>query len=242
MKKAETKIKDLTEEINVILSHNDKGISPKIETKINKMIEQDISRHIIISSIVKKHQQLNYTPSSVEGFIYQKIIETKDNKIIKELRNHLPEGLIQLDKSMQINYQPLQELLIEKNFQEADELTQKFLCRLVEEKTNNKKKWLYFTDIHFITKNELFTIDLLWKIYSKGKFGFSIQKYIWIKQNKQWDKLWEKIKWLEANTGIMKRYPQEFTWSLDAPEGHLPLFNQLRGTQTLAYLFQKIDW
>ena len=77
MKKAETKIKDLTEEINVILSHNDKGISPKIETKINKMIEQDISRHIIISSIVKKHQQLNYTPSSVEGFIYQKIIETK---------------------------------------------------------------------------------------------------------------------------------------------------------------------
>ena len=161
MKKAETKIKDLTEEINVILSHNDKGISPKIETKINKMIEQDISRHIIISSIVKKHQQLNYTPSSVEGFIYQKIIETKDNKIIKELRNHLPEGLIQLDKSMQINYQPLQELLIEKNFQEADELTQKFLCRLVEEKTNNKKKWLYFTDIHFITKNEHLKIKIL---------------------------------------------------------------------------------
>lgn len=83
---------------------------------------------------------------------------------------------------------------------------------------------------------------MLWKVYSKGKFGFSIQKNIWLKQNKQWDKLWEKIKWLEAKTGIMKRYPKEFTWSIDAPEGHLPLFNQLRGTQTLYYLFQKINW
>ena len=147
-----------------------------------------------------------------------------------------------MEKYIEINYQPLQELLITKNFQEADKLTQKYLCELVEKQTQQKKQWLYFTDINFIPVSELFVIDLLWKTYSKGKFGFSVQKSIWMKYNNKWDKLWEKIKWSEITTGTMKRYPQEFIWTIDAPEGHLPLFNQLRGTQTLSYLFKKINW
>ena len=29
------------------------------------------------------------------------------------------------------------------------------------------------------------------------------------------------------------RYPGSFTWSLEAPEGHLPLVNQLRGVRLM---------
>ena len=107
-------------------------------------------------------------------------------------------------------------------------------------KTNNKKNWLYFTDIQFLPKQDLFILDKLWKIYSKGKFGFSIQKKIWVYNNKKWDKFWEKINWI--SNGVMRRYPNDFVWTVDAPEGHLPLFNQLRGTQTLSYLFRNIQW
>ena len=33
--------------------------------------------------------------------------------------------------------------------------------------------------------------------------------------------------------GTWTRYPGSFTWSLSAPEGHLPLVNQLRGVRLM---------
>lgn len=242
MNEIQDQTKYMDKEIGFIFSNNDKTISFNTEKKIDKIITEETSTEAIISSVVSRYKKIDEHISIVDGFIYQKIIETNNKKLIDKLKNHLPKGVINLEKYREINYQPLQELLITQNFQEADKLTQKYLCELVEKQTNKRKQWLYFTDISFIPVNELFIIDLLWKTYSKGKFGFSVQKDIWIKYNSKWDKLWEKIKWSEMTTGTMKRYPQEFIWTIDAPEGHLPLFNQLRGTQTLSYLFKKINW
>lgn len=235
-------MKYMDQEINFIFSNNEKIISSNIEKKIDKIITEENGREAIIFSIINRYKEVDKNINIVDGFIYQKIMETKNKQLINKLKNHLPKGVINLEKYIEVNYQPLQELLIAKNFQEADKLTQKYLCALVEKHTKKSKQWLYFTDINFIPVNELFIIDLLWKTYSKGKFGFSVQKKIWVKYNNRWDKLWEKIKWSEIATGTMKRYPQEFIWTIDAPEGHLPLFNQLRGTQTLSYLFKKINW
>nr|YP_009394672.1 hypothetical protein [Polysiphonia elongata]ARW63234.1 hypothetical protein [Polysiphonia elongata] len=242
MERTYNKIEKIEEEVKIIFSNNDKIISSKTEEKINEIIDKEIGKKILVSTIIKKYKNLNQKSSIIDGLIYQKVIETKESEFTNELILNLPKGIIYLEESMSINYQPLQDLLIKKSFQEADKLTQQYLCILVEQKTMQTKKWLYFTDIQFIPKYELFKIDLLWRTYSKGKFGFSIQKNIWIKYNKEWDKLWEKIEWLEVTTGAMKRYPKEFNWTAEAPKGHLPLFNQLRGTQTLCYLFKKIDW
>ncbi|PLZ94121.1 hypothetical protein CI594_16205, partial [Fischerella thermalis CCMEE 5196] len=38
------------------------------------------------------------------------------------------------------------------------------------------------------------------------------------------------------------RYPQEFTWDLSAPKGHLPLSNQLRGVRVIASIFAHPAW
>ena len=38
--------------------------------------------------------------------------------------------------------------------------------------------------------------------------------------------------------GTWTRYPSAFTWSLAAPEGHLPLVNQLRGVRLMDALLQ----
>lgn len=238
----EIKKEHIEKQIEEIFSKNDKVISNNTEKKLDNILENTAGKKIILSTIIKRSKQIINHNNIIDGFIYQKILENKDDKFVQELLLSLPNGIIKMEQSIKINYQPLQKLLINKNFEEADQLTQRYLCKLVEIKTKSLKNWLYFTDIQFIPKTELFQIDLLWKIYSKGKFGFSVQKAIWVKYNKQWDKLWEKIKWLKIENGIMKRYPKEFTWTTDAPEGHLPLFNQLRGTQTLLYLFNSIDW
>nr|YP_010619388.1 hypothetical protein PN189_pgp182 [Xiphosiphonia pinnulata]WAX03401.1 hypothetical protein [Xiphosiphonia pinnulata] len=228
------------EQIIVILRKNYSIITCEIEKMIDEILIHEQGRKIIINEIIKRSTLTNNNTQIIDGLIYQKIIETDDKQIIQKLIQKLPHGAINSKKLKHINYQNLQNLLINKEFEEADKLTQKCLCEIVEVKTKNKKSWLYFTDIQFISKEDLFTLDLLWKIYSKGKFGFSVQKKIWINNNKKWDKLWEKIQWLQE--GTMKRYPQEFMWTIDAPEGHLPLFNQLRGTQALYYLFNNIEW
>nr|YP_009399426.1 hypothetical protein [Dictyomenia sonderi]ARW69032.1 hypothetical protein [Dictyomenia sonderi] len=231
----------LTEEqIIKILTKNYSIITSEIEKIIDEILINQKNKEIIINEITKRSNLNNNTTQLIDGLVYQKIIEANDHQTTEQLIKQLPNGVINSKKFKNTNYQILQKLLIHKKFKEADKLTQKCLCEIVELKTKKKKNWLYFTDIQFVPKEDLFILDLLWKIYSKGKFGFSIQKKIWIKNNKKWDKLWEKIYWLKQ--GNMKRYPQEFMWTIDAPEGHLPLFNQLRGTQTLYFLFNNIEW
>nr|YP_010619583.1 hypothetical protein PN023_pgp181 [Tayloriella tenebrosa]WAX03596.1 hypothetical protein [Tayloriella tenebrosa] len=240
MKTKKNKLPFTEEQIKIILTKNYSTITYEIEQVIDEILQNKQGTEIIIHEISKRYNLQNNSNQIIDGLIYQKIIETNNKQVIAKLIKQLPNGVIDLAKFKYINYQKLQNSLINKKFKEADQLTQKYLCEIVELKTKNKKSWLYFTDIQFIPKEDLFILDLLWKIYSKGKFGFSVQKKIWKKNNKKWDQLWEKIHWLKE--GMMKRYPQEFMWTIDAPEGHLPLFNQLRGTQTLYYLFNNIEW
>jgi hypothetical protein len=47
----------------------------------------------------------------------------------------------------------------------------------------------------------------------------------------QWDQLWPRLGW--KHNGLWTRYPNAFTWSQQAPEGHLPLVNQLRGVRLM---------
>jgi len=130
---------------------------------------------------------------------------------------------------------PLYKSLISNNFKTANQLTQIYLQQLAGLDKNNKRKWLYFTDILNLPIKDLRTIDLLWRIYSENQFGFSIQKQIWIYNDKNWEKFWHTIGW-KINQKNM-RYPDEFIWNKNAPTGHLPLSNQLRGVQVLTALF-----
>nr|YP_010851140.1 hypothetical protein Ycf53 [Aphanocladia delicatula]WGH14152.1 hypothetical protein Ycf53 [Aphanocladia delicatula] len=228
------------EEIRLLFTKSYSTITNEIEKIIDKILIDQEGQKIIIEKIIRRAHLKNKDTQIIDGLIYQKIIERNSSTTKEKLIKQLPNGVIISTRFNYINYQNLQNLLIHKKFEEADKLTQQCLCEIVTLKTNNKKNWLYFTDIQLIPQEDLFILDLLWKIYSKGKFGFSVQKKIWIKNNKKWDKLWGKIEWLKQ--GVMKRYPQEFMWTIDAPEGHLPLFNQLRGTQTLFYLFNSIKW
>nr|YP_010903992.1 hypothetical protein REQ00_pgp182 [Caulacanthus ustulatus]WCH57243.1 hypothetical protein [Caulacanthus ustulatus] len=194
----------------------------------------------LLELLVKRRniQQLPF--NSLDGILFERLYNSELNSIQQSLKSYFPNGLIQFNSHCNVDYKRLQTLLIQKQYQKADSLTQLSLCKLVGLGNNSNRNWLYFTDISLIPSSDLKTIDLLWRLYSMEKFGFSIQRQIWLANNCDWEKLWTRIGW--KRDGIACRYPSEFIWSINAPKGHLPLFNQLRGVQVLSSLFNHTFW
>ncbi len=129
-----------------------------------------------------------------------------------------------------IKYDELQLLLLEQKFEAADRLTSSYLRKLAG-KMAEKRGYVFFSEVNNMSGSDLQTIDRLWNIYSNGKFGFSNQAKILKTVGKKYENLWPKIGW--KKNGIWTRYPSSFCWSLDAPDGHMPLVNQLRGVRLM---------
>ncbi|HEY9749159.1 MAG TPA: GUN4 N-terminal ARM-like repeat domain-containing protein [Allocoleopsis sp.] len=175
----------------------------------------------------------------LEGRAYQALYAANSAKATEFLNTHFPTGLIPFRSERNIDYGSLQKLLAQQDFEAADRLTLQKLCELAGPAAV-QRKWIYFTEVENLPIPDLQTINTLWLVHSEGKFGFSVQREIWLSVGKDWEKLWPKIGWKSANNWT--RYPQEFTWSLSAPRGHLPLSNQLRGVRVMASLMAHPAW
>ncbi|MFM2431347.1 MAG: hypothetical protein RLZZ511_2560 [Cyanobacteriota bacterium] len=155
------------------------------------------------------------------------------------LKTTFPQGIVPLRSENNVDYQPLQQLLLQEEWQEADKLHNLKLCEAASEAAL-QRKWIYFTEVSIVAIADLRTLNALWMAHSENKFGYSVQREIWLGANKNWDKFWPKIQWKDGNTWT--RYPGSFTWNLEAPRGHLPLSNQLRGLQVMKALMQHPAW
>jgi hypothetical protein len=78
---------------------------------------------------------------------------------------------------------------------------------------------------------DLDSLDRLWVCFSRGRFGFSVQGRLLRACNGRWDRLWPRLGW--KNGSQWTRYPGSFQWTIEAPEGHMPLVNQLRGVRLM---------
>jgi hypothetical protein len=175
----------------------------------------------------------------VDAKIYQELYNTQSPTVLTFLQQQFPTGTVVLRSDRGIDYAPLQHCLVKQAFEEADRVTIQKMCELAGEAAM-QRKWLYFTEVEQFPVADLQTIDALWLAHSDGKFGFSTQREIWLSLNKNWEKLWAKIGWKSGNSWT--RYPGEFNWTLDAPKGHLPLSNQLRGVRVMASLMAHPAW
>ncbi|OKH23479.1 hypothetical protein NIES593_09620 [Hydrococcus rivularis NIES-593] len=173
------------------------------------------------------------------GKAYQILYRIDTPKTQEFLQTYFPEGLVPLKSDRDIDYRLLQHLLAQQDFQAADSLTRQKLCELAGEAAI-KRKWPYFTEVERFPAPDLYTLNSLWWVYSEGKFGFSVQRRIWLSVGKDFSKLWPKIGWKKGNNWT--QYPNEFIWDLSAPPGHLPLLNQLRGVRVTASLFSHPVW
>ncbi|OJJ25225.1 hypothetical protein BI308_12840 [Roseofilum reptotaenium AO1-A] len=76
-----------------------------------------------------------------------------------------------------VDYTRLQRLLQQQRWKDADEES----CRRILEAVKRKKEeWLRVKDLRNFSRTDLRSIDRLWVKYSKGQFGFSVQKQIWL--------------------------------------------------------------
>lgn len=180
-----------------------------------------------------------HEPGRVTAKIYQSLYNSQVPRVLEFLQQHFPTGTVPLKSERNIDYTELQQLLAQQKFLEADRLTIQKLCELAGESAV-LRKWLYFTEVEHFPTTDLHTIDALWLAHSDYQYGFSVQRQIWLSVGKKWEKLWAKIGWKAGYTWT--RYPNEFTWSLDAPRGHLPLSNQLRGVRVIAALLNHSAW
>ncbi|XP_061357552.1 tetrapyrrole-binding protein, chloroplastic [Gastrolobium bilobum] len=141
--------------------------------------------------------------------------------------------------SQTISFEHLRQLLSAKNFQQADEETRRLLIVLAGEPAQ-KRGYVFFSEVQFISETDLKTIDELWREHSENRFGYSVQKRIFEKAKRDFTRFFIKVRWMKKLDTEMEQYnyrsfPSEFVWELsdDTPEGHLPLTNALRGTQLL---------
>ncbi|MEN9224647.1 MAG: GUN4 domain-containing protein [Thermostichus sp. HHBFW_bins_43] len=146
---------------------------------------------------------------------------------------------VSLSSMLDIDYRPLQALLESGSWLEADRLTLQLLCRAAGEGAM-RRGWLYFSEVSRIPAADLRTIDQLWRVASEDRFGYSIQRQLWLGVNRNWERLWPIIGWKQGHHWT--RYPDEFTWDPSAPKGHLPLSNQLRGVRVLEELLTHAAW
>ncbi|KAK6914566.1 GUN4-like [Dillenia turbinata] len=138
-----------------------------------------------------------------------------------------------------VSYDVLQQHLSSKNYRLADEETRRLLIVLAGEAAQ-KRGYVFFSEVQFISEADLKTIDELWRQHSNNKFGYSVQKRLWEKANKDFTRFFLKVGWMkkldtEVEQWNYRSFPTEFMWELtdETPEGHLPLTNALRGIQLL---------
>ncbi|MBP0013300.1 MAG: GUN4 domain-containing protein [Roseofilum sp. SBFL] len=123
-----------------------------------------------------------------------------------------------------VDYTRLQRLLQQQRWKDADEETTR---RMLEAVKREKEGWFRVEDVKNFPRTDLRTIDQLWVNYSKGQFGFSVQKRIWLDLGGKlgeydWDtfeKLGDRVGW--RKNGSWLNY-SDYTFTTNALQGHLP--------------------
>ncbi len=125
-----------------------------------------------------------------------------------------------------VDYTPLQEDLQEQQWLEANETTSKLMLESVN---RLEQGWIPQEEVKQIACWDLRTIDDLWKQYSGGRFGFTVQFPIFIEtgnrpgrlmDTEDYDDFGTRIGWRDQDGWIAFKYSLDY--SLDAPVGHLP--------------------
>lgn len=142
---------------------------------------------------------------------------------------------VPLNSELGLDYSTLRDYLAAGDVRKADDETRAMLIKMAGTGAV-QRGWVYFTEIPSIPAADLQTVDQLWRAASGNRFGYSVQKEMWVQAGKRWPKFFKAINWVQGENNVYLKWPAEFIYTYEAPKGHMPLTNALRGTQ----LFQAI--
>lgn len=135
-----------------------------------------------------------------------------------------------------VNYALLEALLANQQWRKANDLTRQLMLKATNRETQG---WVATQNIEKFPCWDLAQIDRLWKQYSNGHFGFSVQFPIFIETGNKpgrlvaseaYDAFGDAVGWREPNPSPPERGPRNqwiifkgnLIYSLTAPLGHLP--------------------
>jgi len=190
----------------------------------------------VLDRIPERLDQLDATGDDwAAGHLIQLLLASADPARQEALLVRYPDGWLAVGSVAGLDYGPLQQHLMRMAFEEADRLTSDHLRQLAGEGAI-RRGYVYYSEVRAMPAIDLTSLDRLWTCYSQGRFGFSVQARLLQACQGQWERLWPRLGW--KADGTWTRYPGAFLWSLEAPEGHMPLVNQLRGVRLMDALLQ----
>jgi hypothetical protein len=175
-------------------------------------------------------QELGLRPEDVEP-IHQKLevslILPQPVSVEAEPSPAVHEPLDKLASEKGIDYTKLRDLLKAQNWYAADDETYKVMITAIGKEEG---EWFEPEELLNFPCTDLRTIDQLWVNYSEGKFGFSVQKQIYVDcgakldgnypGKKIWEKFGDRVGW--RKDGNWLKY-DELNPSLSSPKGNFPV-------------------
>ena len=168
---------------------------------------------------------------SVWGITGQK--PEKPETIVKVI----PQPSDDLSSDRGIDYTRLRDLLAGRNWLDADDETYLVMLQVVGSKDGD---WIESEELLNFKSTDLRTIDSLWVKYSNGRFGFSVQKKIYLEVGGIADGEFYKEAWLRFGSRVGWRLNSIGTDEVNLPDGHFPLLEDGALWGALPYLEFKI--
>ncbi len=164
---------------------------------------------------------------------------------LSERVNRIEENLILVADIYR--FQPLQKLLADGNFREADQETIRVILGITQQPDLES---ITPNDVRQLPCNELQVIDKLWANYSQGKFGFSAQSRIYqsvggsldttiTQDNSIIEKFGKTVGWRKDNKW---QKCDELDYTINAPEGCHPSrwWNSPFGSKMTNFFFARL--
>ncbi len=146
--------------------------------------------------------------------------------------------VIELKSARNVDYTELRDFLAAGKWKEADQETANVMLKAANRESEG---WLHVKDIDNFPCDDLRTIDQLWVHYSNGKFGFSVQKKIYMDQlggtrdyNEEiWDEFCDRVGWRKGGN-LVNHSDLTFELQDTTQVGHLPF--KLQDTTQVGHL------
>ncbi|BAQ62803.1 serine/threonine kinase [Geminocystis sp. NIES-3708] len=191
-------------------------------TKIPKVISDNDYRYDPLSPHRFEDQKSTVIPQKIS------IIEPNLTNSNVPTQVSSPETISESDSiiclsEVGVNYDHLEELLKNQQWQKADEETHQLMLKALQRQDSG---WINKDLMRTFPCRDLQTIDQLWTKYSNGKFGFSVQKRIYLSlggkreyDKKVWEVVGDRLGWRINGTWL---FQDILIYNIKAPQGHLP--------------------
>ncbi|MGL5035834.1 MAG: protein kinase domain-containing protein [Microcystaceae cyanobacterium] len=143
-----------------------------------------------------------------------------------------------------IDYEPLQKFIAQAKFRDADQETAKILLQLA---AREKEGWLDKVHVDNLPCEDLRIVDQLWLAGTNNRFGFSVQKQLYLslggtleQDADKWKIFCDRVGWRHNNRTVSYK---DLTFGIWAVEGHLPMLGlQIWGfTGWFSVLMKRLD-